>query len=438
MKLQQGTTSIVDHAKTSKDAEMRLQGGWLLIARVAWVAVSLLAVGLFVASLPSYFASLHMLAKSSYFAPLLTSDDVHVLHRLGLSLDFYAWINMSVYIIIFLVYVLGGLVLFLRKSDDRLALLASISLVLFPVSFSTQIVGTLPAAWTLPVEVVEFLGNISLGLFFFVFPGGRFVPRWTSLLMLVWIVYWTISIFFPDSALALTWLFFAILPGITICLIVLQVYRYRRVSTAIQRQQTKWVIAGFALAFGPLTISVLVEFGLLIQIFPTSSLLITIIQLFFGLLLILFPLSLGFAILRYRLWDIDRLVNRTLVYGLLTVSLALIYFGLIFAIQLLLRGIINQNNDVAIVISALVSATLFNPLRHRIQKIIDRRFYRRKYDASKIVEAFSATLHNEVDLNQLREHLLTVVQDTMQPSHISLWLREPDRRHPRPDLMPPK
>jgi hypothetical protein len=152
---------------------------------------------------------------------------------------------------------------------------------------------------------------------------------------------------------------------------------------------------------------------------------------------VLIPLTLGIAILRYRLWDIDILINRTLVYGTLTVLLALVYFGLIFALQYLLRGIINQNNDVAIVFSTLVIAVLFQPLRRRIQEIIDRRFYRRKYHAAQVVEAFSATLRNEVDLTQLREHLITVVQDTMQPSHISLWLREAASQPPRSDRMPP-
>ena len=145
---------------------------------------------------------------------------------------------------------------------------------------------------------------------------------------------------------------------------------------------------------------------------------------------LLIPLSIGFSILRYRLYDIDVLINRTLVYGSLTALLALLYFGLIFALQSLFQGMFHQNNALAIVVSTLVIAALFQPLRHRIQAIIDRRFYRRKYDAAKTVAAFSATLRNEVDLNQLREHLLTVVQETMQPSHVSLWLppTKPDRK----------
>jgi K+-sensing histidine kinase KdpD len=120
-------------------------------------------------------------------------------------------------------------------------------------------------------------------------------------------------------------------------------------------------------------------------------------------------------------------INHTLVYGLLTAILAAIYFGLIFGLQFLLRSIINSNNDVALVVSTLVIAALFQPLRARIQRVIDRRFYRHKYDAARTLAAFSATLRNEVDLNQLSKELLTVVNETMQPAHVSLWLRSPER-----------
>src|SRR2546428_10045738 len=122
------------------------------------------------------------------------------------------------------------------------------------------------------------------------------------------------------------------------------------------------------------------------------------------------PFSFGFAMLHSRLWDIDFIINRTLVYGALTVILTAVYVGVVIGLQALLRGIISQDNSVAIVISTLAIYALFQPLHQRIQRIIDRRFYRRKYDAAKTVAAFSATLRQEVDLSQLREQLLAVVQ----------------------------
>jgi hypothetical protein len=429
MNLQSRATTIVE----SSESGTYLQGAWLILARIAWGTLSILAVGLFVASLPSYFAYLHILdTSSSAGGPQLSPSDIRVLQRLGLSLDFYAWLDIGVNVIILLVFVMVGVVLFWRKSDDRVALLASFSLMLFPIAFAMQIVGTLPAVWSLPTKVIALLGNFCVALFFSLFPSGRFVPRWTRWLTVVWIAYWTINIFLPDSPISDSWFFVALFPGMVIFLIGLQIYRYRRVSNLIQRQQTKWVVAGIAFAFGPLVIALTLEFIVLPHFFPLSPLVYTLLQWPFDLLLLLFPLSLGFAILRYRLWDIDVLVNRTLVYGTLTIFLGLIYAGLVIGLQFLLGGFISQTNNIAIVASTLAIAALFQPLRHYIQRIIDRRFYRRKYDAARTLATFSATLRNEVDLNQLREDLVGVVQETMQPAHISLWLRKPDYERKSP------
>jgi hypothetical protein len=141
-----------------------------------------------------------------------------------------------------------------------------------------------------------------------------------------------------------------------------------------------------------------------------------------GFAQLLIPLSFGLAMLRSRLWDIDIIINRTLVYGTLTLSLTGVYVSLVISLQTLLRGFISQDNHVALVLSTLAIAALFQPLRALIQALIDRRFYRRKYDAAKTLQEFSTQLSNEADLRLLSERLVAVVQETMQPASISLWL----------------
>jgi hypothetical protein len=144
-------------------------------------------------------------------------------------------------------------------------------------------------------------------------------------------------------------------------------------------------------------------------------------------LLFLLMISIVVAILRYRLYDIDIIINRTLVYGSLTTMLALIYFGGVAVTQAIFYALTGQEEQpqLAIVVSTLLIAALFTPLRRRIQSFIDRRFYRRKYDARKTLEGFSAQLRNETDVDALSDDLVGVVRETMQPAHVGLWLREP-------------
>jgi len=206
---------------------------------------------------------------------------------------------------------------------------------------------------------------------------------------------------------------------LTIAALVSLVLRFIRAKER-ERQQIKW------LTYGTAIMAVLIVGSIFVLNDPNSPLDVLI----FDLAIMLLPLSIGISILRNHLYDIDRLINRTLVYGLLTVSLALVYVGMVIGLQSLVRLFSGQVSQfpVVIVASTLAIAALFQPLRHRLQRVIDRRFYRRKYDAVKVVAAFSSTLRNEVDLDRLRAQLLEVVQETTQPAHVSLWLRQPSRR----------
>jgi hypothetical protein len=135
------------------------------------------------------------------------------------------------------------------------------------------------------------------------------------------------------------------------------------------------------------------------------------------------PVAIGIAVLRYRLYDIDLVINRTLVYGSLTISLVLVYFGGVALLQRLFLALTGGASQLAVVASTLIIAALFNPLRRRMQGFIDRRFYRRKYDAARTLETFSAKLRDETDLEKLGDDLVRVVRETVQPAHTSLWLR---------------
>ena len=144
--------------------------------------------------------------------------------------------------------------------------------------------------------------------------------------------------------------------------------------------------------------------------------------------------AITIAILRYRLWDIDILINRTLVYGALTVVLGLVYLNSVVLLLQLFQPLVVQGNGLALVASTVAIAGLCQPVRRRFQAIIDRRFYRRKYDAAQTLQAFSARLRDNVDVKRLRDEMLAVVQETLQPAHLSLWLRPPEapaQRHPR-------
>ena len=185
----------------------------------------------------------------------------------------------------------------------------------------------------------------------------------------------------------------------------------------IERQQLKWfAYAVAAFAVGIVLVSI-------ISVIDTPPWFERAGVAFFTLAGVAYPIAIGIAILRYRLYDIDRIINRTLVYGSLTAMLALIYLGGVVGLHATLRVLTGQGSTLAVVASTLAIAALFSPLRRRVQRFVDRRFYRRKYDAAKTLAAFGSRLRNETDLEALGDDLVGVTSATMQPEHVSWWLR---------------
>jgi len=224
-----------------------------------------------------------------------------------------------------------------------------------------------------------------------------------------------------------------ILPLLPLCILasaVSLVLRYRRSGGEV-RQQIKWI--AFVASFASLVYlsAMLSQFIYLPEMEGSGGRLPPLpfwFDVLFSVAVLGFagvPVAIGFAVLKYRLYDIDVIINRTLVYGTLTLALALIYFGGVATVQAVFRAFTGQEQQpqLAIVVSTLVIAALFNPLRRRIQSFIDRRFFRRKYDARKTLESFSARLRDETDLEALNNELVGVVRESMQPGHVSVWLR---------------
>jgi hypothetical protein len=319
---------------------------------------------------------------------------------------------------------MAGLI-FWKRSDDWMALLVSATLgLLGTIAFS-------PANLVLPkthpelkatLDVLESGAYVLPLVLLLIFPDGRFVPRWTrfALPLLLTAAFGPVVV---DAALALTFIALTLIAYAGIA-VYGQIYRYRRVSSPLQRQQTKWVMLGLftmVLIMGLWIAAALTLPPERPRLARTYALLA--FALVFWVISSVLPVSVAIAVLRYRLWDIDVLVRRTLVYSALTAALALTYFGSVILLQSLFSAFGSQRSSAAIVLSTLAIAALFNPLRRRVQDLIDRRFYRRKYDAAQALAAFASSARDQTDLEALTAELQRVVRETIQPQHISFWLK---------------
>jgi hypothetical protein len=413
--------------------DTRLRGRRLVLARVCWIGIAIVYLGIFAVSLPGLVMQLQTTCTSSCADWQLAPDAVRTLEHAGLSLGAYVAFSLVVVVMLILAALAVVALLLWRRSDDWMALLVGLMLLSFgPLFFTNTVLLSRwlgPALATHLLSLSDGLSLILLLLAFYLFPDGRFVPRWTRWILCVGIGASIFFIIFPRSSSAFLDALSGILYlSILLSMVIAQVYRYRRVSTPVQRQQTKWVVYTFAV----LILLGLSLFGIPQLVFPAlrqpGSLFASLSTIVGDAFFVFIPISFGIAILRYRLWDIDIIIRRTLIYSTLIVVLAVIYQISVFILQSFTSGLaFIRGNELAIVASTFLIGGLFKPLYDRVRALIDRRFYRRKYDAAKTVAAFSVTIRDEVDLNQLRERLLAVVEETMQPAHVSLWLCPPKR-----------
>ena len=359
------------------ESHTRLHGRWLLITRLAWIVVVILAISLYVAAAPVAFNLLRTPCHAEPCASIFQSPvEAEITAQKLESLEFGAW-DHTIKETVFELLTLGvALLLFLRCSDDWMALLASIMLAtIFAVfSPSPMMLAETQPLWRLPRALVWAMGLASTVGLFYLFPNGRFVPHWTRWLALVLLL----------IIGAMTVAGAPFLAGFPIFIVALaigagfQIYRYRRISGPIQRQQTKWVVLGIIGMVLPMTIVFFFAFlnpslNPLLNTEPISrqgnAIWSTMLTLGIIIPICFLPVTLAFSVLRYRLWDVDILINRTLVYGILTTGVVGLYGLAVGWSSLILR---TQNDLLANVFAMLVIAFLFLPLRQRLQGLADR------------------------------------------------------------------
>jgi hypothetical protein len=430
-------------SNAADSSRRRLRGRRRVIAATVWVLVATLTLGLYFFSIPQHYDQLLNFSSNAIRHPHAVQVG---LAELGLTGVEFAAFLLGVRIAFTASYFTVAAVVFWRRADDWMALVLSLVLFVFGVVFPNTLVAV-SLSYPAIGLVAEFLTAIGFAMFFVLFlffPDGRFVPRWSVIPAAIWLITAVLGVFFRGTlADPRSWPSALSILGIGLLIAVVPfslVFRYRRVSDTVQRQQTKWVLFGVVAAIVGLLLGalpgevfpVLQRPGAAAALYEMGS------NMVYALSFFLIPIALGIAILRHRLYDVDPLINRALVYGSLTAALAVFYVAGIILFQRIFRAVIGQGSDLAIVISTLAIAALFLPLRRRFQVFVDRRFYRRKYDAEQALAAFSATLRNEVELNKVADKLLTVAEETMRPAHVSLWLRPnvsderplPSRRRP--------
>lgn len=350
---------------------------------------------------------------------------IEKIHDLNLSFDFLVIVGL---ILPFIAFAVTALVIFLKRSDDWMAMFFGLAMVGIGC-YNTRallVVDAIVPELEILAKAIHLMAVMFAPLFLFIFPDGRFRPSWTKILFAFQI---PVLIVFPDLPETLVqmpiaaqyvepwrWQSMVFLAGFYLSAgIFAQIRRYRKFSDSTQRQQTKLVI----LSYGAFMGSIVASYTILLAGFPEGwfawGLVVTIP------LIMISPIAIGIAILRYRLYDLGFVLNRTIVYGALTLFLGVCYFVLVAVLQAVLVPFASQN-DLAVAASTLAVAALFQPARRRIQRAIDHLFYRDKYDAQTVVDRFSQRLHSEIDLASLEEELLGVILETVHPTAVSVWL----------------
>ena len=407
-----------------------LSGRLLVVARVVWIVIALAAVSLFFAAVPAEFAQLRVLCPTAACPTgQLPPAGLRALEDLGLSLDSFAAYSVAMDVVFAAVYGAVAALIFWRKSEDRMGLFVSLALLTFGTATLPVTMATLAARhplWEVPVAFFHFLGSASFGLFLYLFPDGRFVPRWTRWVALVWIAWQAPRYFFPNwyhdpngwHALVTM----AVWLGALGTAVYSQVHCYRHVSSPVQRQQIKWVVFGISVALAVFLGIVLALSALAPTLTSPGALLAHLIgYMFVGyLILLLIPVSIGIAMLRHRLFDVDLVINRTLVYGTLTASVVLFYVLVVGGLGAVLQV---QGSLIVSLIATGLAAVMFQPLRERLQRGVNRLMYGERDDPYAVLSRLGSRLETTLTHDAVLPAVARTVKEALKLPYAEIQLK---------------
>jgi signal transduction histidine kinase len=400
---------------------------WLTLAHSFQILVICLTVGLFIVSIPINYEQRSIVCNAESCPPVqLTTASKQALDRIGVSVDSFVTMTIAFDIITAATYTICAIVIFVRKPNDILTIFVTIMLITFGVATFTG--GIRDFVFVFPrlewlFKTISLIGNCAILAFFFVFPNGRFIPRWTAFIFVVYALIQLPRYYFPDSPLNLQttnpFLYNLVFVGANLSGMAAQIYRYRRVANLIEKQQTKWVIYGLSIGVGGYMVLKILSF--MVGDPDGSGLLITTaLSIAAVLFMLLFPLSISIAVLRYRLWDINPIINRTLVYGALSTSTIAFY--------ILVVGLLSnyfQHSSANFIISFIatgVVAIFFEPLRKRLQRAVNRLMYGERDDPSTVLMRLSQRLDSTLALDSVLPTIVETVAQTLRLPYAAITL----------------
>jgi hypothetical protein len=402
------------------------------LAIAGWGLIAVAYLTFFVTDLRLDFAQLQSACQGPQCNFLAVSPaEMERLEAWGISPRTFALIMTGMTMLAVSVWcLLSGLILW-RQGASRIGWAISLALIVMPVTViadADNLADNIPALF-IPSVILSQLGLAIFHLFLYLFPNGRFYPRWAFVpLSLTYVSFSIFGLGFAGFIALPAWAFEAsalATSGLVALTIGFQILRYQRVSTALERQQTKWVLLGFSAIALSFPVWIMLFGGVLDIPAGLPRLLATLGGWLFTLSIIsALPVTMAIAIMRYRLWEIDLVIRRTLSYSALSAVLVSVYLGSVLVLQSTFQALTGQRQgELVTVLSTLAIAALFGSVQRRVQNSIDRRFFRRKYDAARTLASFAASVRSETDLTRLSEQLTDVVNETMEPASVALWLR---------------